>query len=257
MGASDFFEIAEGDDPEEQFHRLSAHAEHRNGAMYSGQINMKDSIERRKPEPLPKEEALAFARDDRLENEKWGPAFYVEYYETEDRVEEVEVRLGALTEEKAREKMKTRAKNQSSLSGDLFADVKNLEIETSGSLPDLERHRPAASERERNETWIVQVKARPFELRDRVEGRAYFDLPSDEYESKSEARESIKEYYRKHPTADVAFVLKREWTDEIEHFGPVVDKPSSKPMWSGTVSVVERGGKDEGDGFIFYGMASE
>lgn len=256
MGASNFLNVAQGDDPKKLFRKLSRDAEHKAGSQYSGLINMKNGIRRRKEEVIPKSEALSFAREDTLNNDKWGPAFYVEYYD-DDGEEEITVKVRALNEEEARREAKRRAKQKTDLEGNLFTEVSSIEIASSGSLPSLDRSRPAATDRDREEKWIVETKKDRWSTRDTLNGLARRELPTGEHESESEAREAIKEFFRKYPAAPVHFTTKRRWVDEIEHFEVEGKEPSSKPTWRGHVRVVRRRDNPSADGFVFYGMASE
>jgi hypothetical protein len=259
MGASGFMEIEKGDDPNRLFKKLSNKQKRMNGGMYSGQINMKSGIRRRKKSPMPLKKARDFASEDRLKNDRDDPAYYVPFYEEED-TESVVVRVSALTEESAKEEAQSRAEGKTDITSTVETRVKTTEIVESGSLPNLDRERPSASDRERNEEWLVETKDPRHKVRSRLGGRARRDMPSprhDTFESESSLREAIKEFFRRHPTAEVSFEMKRRWTDEIEHFSRSGQKPSQKPTHEVTVEVIPKAENPDTEGFVFYGMARE
>lgn len=258
MGAIDFYHQKKGDDPSKIYERLVEKARRKYGTdPYNGKINQCNGICQRKSNPLPLERAREFANDDVTNNDKYGPAFCVPFHVgTKQQVDEIDDRLGALTEEAAREQMIQRAENKvSKVKGAaMSASVQSLEQTDSGTLPELHRKRPSASDRERKEVWVVEAKTRPDTAR--LPNNGFGDSsPTGDHETESKARSAIKAFYRKFPDSNGRFVIRRRWTDEIEHFARAGEKPSSRPMWEGTVKVVQTNVSSGTDGYIFYGMA--
>jgi hypothetical protein len=252
MGAVDFMHVEKGDDPSKIFERLCDDATRRYGTdPYNGKINQCCGMERRKSDPLPLSEAKEFANEDTRENRKRGPAFYIPYsQETKEEQAEFQLRLGALTAESAKKQMRKRAKNKvSKIRGaDIRVDIlRDFEQDDSGTLPELDRERPAGTDRERKEVWKVQTEKSSSWPENSIHRK--------DFESESAARSAIKEYFRKYPTHDITLSIYRKWTDEIEHFSLEGEEPSSKPMWSGTVRVTQTKTNSETRGYIFYGMA--